>query len=278
MNKNKIKYIIVIVLYKNMLDILELIYSVQITLKRDFHIILVNNFFDNTSDDIARKIAINHGCSFISMKNKGYGAGNNAGVQFARKYFEFKYLIICNPDTVIKYFDENSLLDSEIPAIYAPKIISKDHKKQNPNWAFHSDILEYLQYLSCKHEWIVLDYIVIAILKLSRIVIAAYAELLNKSRIIISSAHGSFLVLSNSAVKELEPLYDENMFLFYEEVYLANKAYKLNIPTYYIKDIFISHKEDGSMNTTNINTKKEAHKSVVYYYENKFHNKLFYFK
>lgn len=265
---NKFDYVFVVLLYRNMNDVIGLIDSVQKE-SLEARIVLVNSYYDDETLEQAKKIADKYDCSIINTENKGYGHGNNQGIKFALDNFEFDYLVICNPDTKIREFSKKALLNPDVPAVYAPKIVARTGKLQNPHWAFHSNFLEYLQYLGDKHEWKLPDYFVIAILKASRILTSKYADKFNKKRVKVGSAHGSFLIISNSAAKKLYPFYDENMFLFYEEVYLGNKTYILRIPTYYVKDIVIDHKEDGSMRISNVNLRKESHKSVVYYYEHK---------
>ena len=265
----KYRYVFVVLLYRNMEDIIDLIHSIQNKLTSQAHVILVNSYYDESTLKQARNTAAEYGCSIINTENKGYGHGNNEGVKYALDHFEFDYLIICNPDTTIRYFDTKALLKPEVPAIYAPKIVASTGKLQNPHWAFHSSILEYLQYVGDKHKWKVLDYFVIAVLKAARILTAMDTEKKNRRLVKVGSAHGSFVIVSAEATKKLYPFYDENMFLFYEEVYLGNKAYLAKVPTYYVKDIVVDHKEDGSMRISNVNLRKESHKSVVYYYEHK---------
>ena len=267
--KKYYKYIFVVLLYRNMEDVLEFLESLHKTVN-DYHIILVDSFFNQETNERARKIAESTPyCSFLTVENRGYGAGNNAGIAYARTNFVYDYIIVSNPDIVINHFDEQVLLNPSKEILYAPKIISRDHKRQNPNWAVHSDTLEYLQYLACKKENILLDYTVIAILKIMRIVVGVISDIFHIKRLSIGNAHGSFFILSRAAVERLSPLFDKRMFLFYEEVYLGSKAYKNHVPIYYTPSILVFHKEDGSMRIANLNTRKEAHKSVVFYYEHK---------
>lgn len=268
-NKEHYKYIFVVLLYRNMSDILEMLHSVDETID-DYHVVLVNSFYDEETNEVAKSIAEkSQFCSFISVENRGYGAGNNAGIAYANAHYDYDYIIISNPDIVINNFDESALQRADVAAVYAPKIISRDRKRQNPNWGIHSDFLEYLQYLACKTETKILDYSVIAVLKIIRLLYGYLADIFHIHRIKIGNAHGSFVILSKAAIDKIAPLYDEKMFLFYEEVYLGNKTYENKIPTYYVPDILIHHKEDGSMRIANVNTRKEAHRSVVYYFEHK---------
>lgn len=62
-------------------------------------------------------------------------------------------------------------------------------------------------------------------------------------------------------------VYDENIFLFAEEMVLAAKARKLCMKTIFDNSISVFHKEDGSMNLSNISIQGELAKGNVYYYE-----------
>lgn len=250
-----------------MVDVIDLIQSIKNNFNEKAKVILVESYYNDLTKKKAKDIASRYQCNYISVKNKGYGYGNNIGIKFARDNYKFDFLAVCNPDTTIKKFNEEDFLEPNEPAIYAPKIIAHDGKIQNPNWAFHNEILENLQYKSCKNELVLLDYFVIAILKSERYLYSLWCKIFNRKRAKIYSAHGSFVILSRSAIDRLAPLYDEHIFLFYEEMCLAYKALQKRVPTYYIKDTIILHKEDGSMKLSSISTKKEAHKSVEYYHE-----------
>jgi len=75
-------------------------------------------------------------------------------------------------------------------------------------------------------------------------------------------------LIPSSVIKNHRKLYDENMFLFAEEAYLAHVFEKEKINTILTKNILIFHKEDGSMKLSKINEDDELRKSVMYYYEN----------
>lgn len=52
----------------------------------------------NKCYSIAKKL----GCSFINVENKGYGFGNNRGIEYANKYFDYEFLIVSDPNIIIK--------------------------------------------------------------------------------------------------------------------------------------------------------------------------------
>ena len=62
-------------------------------------------------------------------------------------------------------------------------------------------------------------------------------------------------------------VYDENIFLFAEEMVLAAKARKLCLNTFFLKEISVFHKEDGSMNMSEVSLQGELAKGNIYYYE-----------
>lgn len=262
----KYKYIFSIVLYKNMDDVIEMIESAKKVIT-SIKIILVNNFYDVSTKEAAQKIAEKYSCDFISTENKGYGAGNNIAAEYAKKHYIFEYFIISNPDIIIKQFDEKSLKKASVPAIYAPQIICISGKQQNPMWVTKSSILERIQYLGEKKNSMLLNYGAIAIRKVQRIIFLK--KHLKDKRTKIYAAHGAFCIISTSALELLKKPYEEGMFLFFEEAWLANNAYINDIKSYFVPGIVINHKEDGSMKVSDVNMSKEAKKSVIYYYENR---------
>ena len=260
------KYIFAVVLYKNMNDVTEMIESVSEKVT-SYKIIIVNNYFDDLTSGAAKEIAKQSNCAFIETENNGYGSGNNRALAYAAKNYEFDYFIVSNPDVVIRKFDESLMQHPESPTIYAPDIICKSGKHQNPMWIYKSDLLEWLQYNGEKYKSIPLNYGAIIIRKVERELFLILKSKSKHSK--IYAAHGAFCIISKGALKAMGTLYSENMFLFFEEAWLANKAYKNSVKVYYAPEIIIDHKEDGSMKLSTINISEESRKSVMYYYEHK---------
>ena len=125
------------------------------------------------------------------------------------------------------------------------------------------------EYTKLDKDNVFVYYSAIGILKVQRIIFNAIDKVCKFKLHKIYCAHGCFVIFSKQAIFDLVPIYDEKMFLFYEEEYLARRAYLKKLPIYYTSDIQIKHKEDGSMKIANINQRKEAHKSIIYYYENR---------
>lgn len=257
-------FIFVILVYKNTDDILECLKSIKNKVK-NAHIIIVNSFYNDDTHDIVKDIALRYNCDFINVENKGYSYGNNRGIEFACNNYIFKYIVVSNPDIIIKTFPKDiDLLKGDI---IAPNIIAKNGKKQNPILAYNCILADKVLYMGFKLQIKALIYLGFAINKFIREIFLMINK--NRSSAIVYGAHGAFVIFNNKAIKKLSSTpYDEKMFLFEEEFVIAWKAKKEKLKTIYDKSILIHHKEDGSISQSNISELSELGKSCVYFYEN----------
>ncbi len=265
--KKKYKYVICILVYKNGNDLKECIKSIDRHIE-DYKIIIINSYYDDTTLASIRKIAESNDCDFINVPNKGYGYGNNRGICYAIENYNFDFLIVSNPDIIIRKFDDSSLYKYRNAAI-GPMITTLKGKRQNPYWAVRNPFCEKIIYSGLKYKYRVILYCAYAINKLIRILSLFLLRVQKKQYMKVYALHGSFFIISKKVLDTIGIPYDENMFLFSEEAYLANKLFKHNIPSYICKCIMITHKEDGSMKLTKINENDEERKSFMYYFENK---------
>ena len=207
------KYIGIALVYKNTEDIVEFVDSFNKKIPSSSKVIIVNSYFDDQTKERVEQLAKETNCDFINVENRGYSYGNNKGIEFARERYSFDFLIISNPDIIIKEFDD-STFEKNVPIIYAPDITTRSGKKQNPNWVHYHKLLDYLQYVACKRDILALEFIVIAMLKFERIIFINN-PLVSKKNTKIYSAHGSFIIISKLAIERLVPIFNDNMFLFH---------------------------------------------------------------
>lgn len=259
--KQKFKYVFVILVYRNVQDLIECIDSIYSKVK-SCSLIIVNSFYDDKSAKEIENVAISNNCVFLNVENKGYSYGNNVGIRYAQEHYLYDYIVISNPDITIKKFDD-SLIDKF--DIIAPKVVAASGKLQNPMVVKYSKTAKRFIYLGFKYNLLFILYLGILINKIQR----TFSLHLNKNKAYfkIHAAHGSFMILNKETIEKLEPIFDENMFLFAEEDVLAYKARKSGISVYYLKDIEINHKEDGSMKLADFSTNAELRKSNIYFYE-----------
>ena len=262
MSKEKEYYDIVFVVltYRNTKDLEDFFRYNKIP---QSHTIVVNSFYDELSEKAFKEISINNDADFLSVPNRGYGAGNNSGCKYALENYSFKYLIISNADVMIDTFKVESI-EQYKDSIIAPKIINLSGKNQNPSVPFKpSEMLERFRYWIYKgnHQKILWLYFVLSRLK------KIFYYFLSPFRRKIFSAHGAFLIVPEDVLKKLYPLYNEDMFLFNEEEHLGRYAKQKGIDTYYVPEIIIRHKEDGSISVANINEFEKLKQSYLVYYK-----------
>ena len=259
------KYVIVILVYRNADDLIECIDSIKTKIK-DSKVIVVNAYYDDCSEKRINNIADSEDCVFINIENKGYSFGNNRGIDYAVNNIDFDYLIISNPDIVIRTFDDECINENKKFGIIAPKIIAASGRLQNPMSVMRNNISEYLEYEGLKNRKKFLFAAGVGLNKITR----WFAVLIHKKNdkpYKIYAAHGSFVIFTRKTIEQLYPVYDENLFLFAEEGVLAKKAKDRGIETGQLDSIIIEHKEDGSMKLSNISISDELRKANIYYYE-----------
>jgi GT2 family glycosyltransferase len=223
----------------------------------------VNSYYDETTKNIIKKIAINNRCDFINVQNRGYGYGNNMGIAFAIKKYVFDYLIISNPDVVIEKYDTTEL-DNLTPAAFGPIIKTSKGKNQNPYWVHHNLLTEGLIYAGYKHNIRPLLFVGIALNKVAREIFVYILNNIKLKKIKSYALHGSFVIFNSKLLSLMGPPYDENIFLFGEESDIAYRIRKLKAKSYVLNRIVVMHKEDGSVGISNINISQQARRSVIY--------------
>lgn len=256
-------YIVIVLVYRNYTDLIDCIKSIQDKINL-CKIIIVNAFYNNNSKKIIENIATEYNCDFINIDNKGYSYGNNIGINFALKKYNFKFIIISNPDIIVKQFDDSQIKNKKI---IAPKIVSHSGKLQNPMYIHENHFTEFLIYKGFKKNNRIL---LVMGLFINKILNQYYVKIrfFHKSQYQIYAAHGSFVILSKEVVEKIIPLYDEKIFLFSEECVLAQKSKEYGFKTHYDSNIYVLHKEDGSMKFADFSINKELKKSNIYFYEN----------
>lgn len=261
----KYKYIFIILNYRNTSDVLNCIRSIEKHVK-NYKIVMINSHYDKKSEKILHEIADAYKCDFIDVPNLGYGYGNNKGIEYAAERYCFDFIIICNPDIMIESWSDKPF-DKFSDAVFAPIIRTKRGKSQNPYWAKKNNFAEWLIYngYKLKNKWLL--YFGIAINKIIREIFLKCFYLRKINEIKVYAAHGSFCIFPKKIFDNNKKIYDEKMFLFAEEAYLAHMLEKQNIKTILTKRIKIRHVEDGCIKFEKIDEESIQRKSVVYYYE-----------
>lgn len=262
----KYNFIFIVLCYVNTDDLRSFLNSVK-NINGAYKIIVVNSFHDEISKEEFYKIALANDCDFINVPNKGYGYGNNRGIEYAQKNYEYDFLVVSNPDIEFKYFDINLLYGMK-DCFIGPNIKTKINKNQNPYKPITMWLINGMEYLGIKQNIKLLWIFGAAINKIIRSIYILLANML-KNPIRVDTLHGSCMLMGYDAVKKLKgrSLYDENMFLYCEEDEVGYKAKQYDIKIYYDMRLKILHKEDGSTSLLGDMNSRFVRESYIYCYE-----------
>lgn len=263
-NMKKVENVFVVVVYRNTVDIIDFLKSVS-NLMDDYKVIIINNYYDDESKKQFQEIAFKNNCDFINCENKGYGAGNNTGILFAINNYDFDFLTISNPDIVLESFPTN-IFSTMADGVIGGDIRNLSGKKQNPMVAVNSTWGTRMLYEGLKYNSSFKLIIGKGINKITRDFCLLHHQAWALPYQKVYQIHGCFLTLSRKVIDQIGAPYDEKMFLFGEEGYLAFLLNKRKIPTYYCPAIKALHKEDGSMKFRN-NISEECIKASIYFFE-----------
>lgn len=258
----KKKIIFIVLVYGNYNDLKR--FDASIPFNRDeYKIIVVDSFKDKKSTDIGKKISEEIDADFITVENKGYGSGNNAGIKYAQK-FNFDYLFISNPDVEIESLTLKDIGDNEI---VGPKIITDSGKNQNPYYYKKEKIGFSLLKRYVKTNKQLWYYLYLINNKIAKTFQQRIANKQVKKREVYA-LHGSFYGMKKETLTKLVPIFDEKMFLYAEEDHIAELAKSKNIKMIYDSNWVIYHHEDGSGSIKNSFKNKIIRKSLQVFFKN----------
>jgi len=257
-------YVFVVLVYLNVSDIIGFIRSVAM-IGYNSKIILVNSYSNEEVSNKVNQIARNNGCDFLETENKGYGFGNNIGINYAIKNYEFSYLIVSNADVIVKKIGRLPSKNDKV--VIGPIIKNKNGKLQNPYLATQSLLRNKLMYLGYKNNSEILLFISRTISRITKLLFIIKSHR-SKTEVSTFSLHGSFLIFTHTALSLLYPVFDEQIFLFSEELDLALRARELGIKMVINRETQILHLEDGSMKyESNSYLGKIERESFIHVYE-----------
>jgi GT2 family glycosyltransferase len=229
------------------------------------YIIVVDNKSTDDSIEKLKKYENNKIKIVEASENKGYAAGNNVGIKYLIDNYDVDNIIISNPDIIVREGDIASLikdLERKDIALIAPVI--KEPNGISRGWhlpTFASELVSnipYFHYLENK--------------------ILAYKEEDYQNNLTeVEVVKGCFFIIKKDVFEAIK-FFDENTFLYYEEIIMGKKLRELGFKTYVDNRVTIIHalskSVDKSINRIN---KFKILKSSQYYYE-KYINELDSFK
>lgn len=229
------------------------------------YIIVVDN---KSTDDSVKKLKKfeNDKIRIVeAFENKGYAAGNNVGIKYLMENYDVENIIISNPDIIVREEDINSLikdLDRKEVDVVAPVV--KEPLGFSHGWklpTFLSELVSNIPFFR-RFEMSLLSY-----------PDKEYENDLTK----VDVVKGCFFIIKKEVFESID-FFDENTFLYYEEIIMAKKLKEKGCNTYVDNRVTIIHALSQSVDKSVNRIKKfKILKESQYYYE-KYVNQMNVFK
>lgn len=217
----------------------------------EMEIVVVDNCSPLQSEQTSiKQLCEEQGCTFIQAEeNRGYNAGNNIGLRYAANK-GYRFAMIANPDMEFPqkdYVKQMSMIMEKMNdvAVCGSNILNLSGKRENP-WTFFS-------------LWEEFPFLV------------QLCRLFGKHRKPLAPKNGYCDILHGCCIMVNIPIiiqmgyFDENLFLFCEEVTLGKQVKMHNKKMYYLHDVMAIHRHITSTKGSIKNRYKLFWKSKIYY-------------
>lgn len=198
--------------YKNTKQCVESLISSN-DIGNDFLIVIVDNCSKNESFEILKKYFYKK--DFIKViktdHNGGYSYGNNFGILYAKKYYEFKYIAIVNPDVTF---------NSDVFGVLIPKLESNDKISM-----ISCGVIFQNKFNILNQSWnipsvkqLILQHSLLSKKLPTRFSYPVLGETLFETELL----PGSFFIIKDNVFSEVG-YFDDNIFMYNEEIALGIK-------------------------------------------------------
>ncbi len=207
-----------------------------------YEVIISDN--GSNSDDQTRVKKIYPTIIWISNEyNVGFGKANNRAFKIA----QYETILLLNPDSII---DSNKLIDlyhrfnhdKDEPAIAGVQLIDSNGKNSN---SFYSEYASFRQIL---RQNLIIDKL----------------RILPPPLETVKAVHGSCMILSKSMLQE-DIFFDEDFFLYAEEIELCHRAIKRGFCISFYSDIQVLHIGEATQsNKLKTNTQRNISNCLLF--------------
>jgi GT2 family glycosyltransferase len=264
MNEGKVSVdvIYIVVSYKDDALLKDMIASARMATPNSA-VIVVNNYFDEASSQRIELLCRDSACLLVNNSNTGYGPGNNVGISKALELYDFRYLVISNPDIIIEKLDPE-VLDRYPDSIIGPFIHTPKGKSQNPYQWRDSRFIPFFLRAFARTDIYLFSYLVSIHKAVTSWLMKPVA---GRESYDVYAVHGSFIVLSRGVLDKLFPFFNDQIFLFAEEDDIARRAKKAGVRSVYLPTQSVIHHHHGSLQFSNLNLRKIMRESILKAYE-----------
>lgn len=221
-------------------------------------ILVVDNHSSDGSLDLLKKIETEKIIVVDSGMNRGYGAGNNFGIRYLNEHYGSEYILLSNPDVIVKEKDlvelESFLRNNSTYAIVAPFMLDCEGKKL------------YSTAFRIPSKWESILSIHFLLRKLTNSIYYKNIESETQRVKDVGAVAGSMLMMRTKDMLEYG-MYDENIFLYCEELILGMKMQKACKKTAVLTDCSYIHNHSvtiSKMYKTRVSKRRLYTNSTLY--------------
>lgn len=228
---------IVIVNYKNQHLITQCIKSIiEKETKRDFEIIVVDNNSEDNTEELLREIYPK--VRWFQMGyNSGFGRANNKGIKEAKG----DYILLLNSDIIIT--QPNSITDSlnKLKQLSKSENIVLGTRLVNPDGSYQETLR--LEFPGIKREIRANSFYIFFIERVLKRKYTGKEEQRNAHYVssYVEYINGAFLLLSRNTLLDNNLFFDEDFFLYGEDIEWAWRARQRNLDFYHFHELELTH-------------------------------------
>ncbi|ERT62271.1 MULTISPECIES: glycosyltransferase family 2 protein [Megasphaera] len=207
--------------YNDADSVMKLVNCIE-TYKCIDHIVIVDNCSQDDSFQRLKSIVDNKVDLVSSGHNGGYGAGNNFGIRYIADHYQSNYILLCNPDVIIKedvIIKLAGFLQTHDDYVMAAPFMLDAEKQKQYNTAFR-----------IPEKWEYIFSLDVFISKLTKSFHYKGIDSIRSEYKDVEAVSGSLFLLDTNKMLTYG-MYDENIFLYCEEIVLAIKLKKAQLKT-----------------------------------------------
>lgn len=253
----------VVLHYKNLDDTIECIKHLKKIIRKDDHIIIVDN---NTLTNEEKKEISKYTRDIILLEeNKGFAKANNIGVKYAYEKYNSNLYCVINNDVFIEQEKFVELIENDYNKysydMLGTKINSSSGESVNP-FPVISGIENVEKEIKKCNKLIkiynssILYFMLNVYIKIKHIIKPAHLPKNGNTLVTNAPLHGCGIVFSKKYVEKYKDVFYDKTFLFHEEEFLYHRVLNDNLISVYDPEIIIFHKEGSSVKTSNKSTRK----------------------
>lgn len=216
-------------------------------------------------------------------ENKGFSAGNNVGYRYAKEKDNYAFMVVMNNDIVIEQKDFIDKVFSIYaahpfyvcgPDVYIPYIGVHSNPMRNHVYSYQ-ELDEFIalherrnQEFAKKFSTVAFKFYLREGFSGRRLLSKIYemrARKRNTEYMVPAEnvvLHGACFIFSNSFILKNEKAFEPEVFLYFEEDYLAKKCIENNWPMYYTPDLRVLHFHRGSSGLSGMKYREFCNKRI----------------